>query len=69
MLKPGSTVWDLFGAVQISGYGGGSSGHSLVDGLQLGISQPISGGGGGSCAQRGEFVRAECRDGPGGQRK
>lgn len=59
MLKPGSTVLDLFSAVR-SGGGGGGGGYSE------------SGGGGGvssAPAGRGEFVRAECRDGPGGQRR
>ena len=51
VLRPGSTAWDLFGAVQSRG--GGDAG----------------GDGGLVAAARGEFVRAECRDGPGGCRR
>ena len=52
VLRPGSTAWDLFGAVQSRG-GGDAAGD----------------GGGSVVAARGEFVRAECRDGPGGCRR
>ena len=51
VLRPGSTAWNLFGAVQSRG--GGDAG----------------GDGGLVAAARGEFVRAECRDGPGGCRR
>lgn len=52
VLRPGSTAWDLFGAVQSRGGGGETAGD-----------------GGSVVAARGEFVRAECRDGPGGCRR
>ena len=59
MLKPGSTVWDLFSAMQ---HGGGASEADMLE----------NGGGargGAGTTMRGEFVRAECRDGPQGQRR
>ena len=52
VLRPGSTAWDLFGAVR------------------AGAGATLAGDGGGSVVDaRGEFVRAECRDGPGGCRR
>ena len=51
VLRPGSTVWDMFSAAQSRGGGGGG------------------GEDGASVAARGEFVRAECRDGPDGCRR
>ena len=52
-LRPGSTVWDLFQATKI---GGGAQGEA-------------DDGGGTAVRPKGEFVRAECRDGPGGARR
>ena len=52
-LRPGSTVWDLFQATKI---GGGAQGEA-------------DDGGGTAVRPKGEFVRAECRDGPGGEAK
>ena len=52
-LRPGSTVWDLFQATKS---GGGAHGEA-------------ENGGGTAARPKGEFVRAECRDGPGGARR